>query len=103
MSRKAQFSEKHARCAEERLGHAKELKDPVEQSNHQMLKAISEILVSKLASLATKDDVSDLKNIFNQQRLKITMLEAKVVLMEKYEQCIVGLEKGASENNGRET
>eukprot|EP00112_Aurelia_sp_Birch-Aquarium-sp1_P004066 Seg1461.1 transcript_id=Seg1461.1/GoldUCD/mRNA.D3Y31 product="hypothetical protein" protein_id=Seg1461.1/GoldUCD/D3Y31 len=64
-----------------------------------MLTAISEILDSKLASLATKDDINDLKDIINQQRLKIEMLEAKIVLMEKYEQRIESLEKRASENN----
>eukprot|EP00795_Rhopilema_esculentum_P010165 gene10165-18833_t len=87
------------RPCQERLGPVEELKDPVEKSNKQMLQAISEILDSKLASLATKDDVRDLKDIINQQRLKIEMLEDKVVLMEKYEQRIEGLEKRASKNN----
>eukprot|EP00795_Rhopilema_esculentum_P003862 gene3862-15159_t len=99
MSRKTHSNEKHAGRTEKRLGPVEELKDPVEKSNKQMLKAISEILDSKLASLATKDDVTDLKDIINQQRLKIEMLEAKVVLIEKYEQRIVGLEKRASKNN----
>ena len=100
MSRKTHSNEKHAGRAEERLGLVEESKDPVEQSNQQMLKAISEVLDSKLASLATKDDVRDLKYIINQQRSKIEMLEAKVVLMEKYEPRIEGLEKRASKNNG---
>ena len=61
MSRKAQSSESHAGHAEEHLGHAEELKDLVEQSNQEMLKAISKILNSKLASSPTKDEVSALK------------------------------------------
>ena len=56
-----------------------------------MLKAISKILNRKLANLATKDDVSALKNIINQQRLKSEILEAK--LMKKYKLGIMGLEK----------
>ena len=99
MPRKAQSKEKEPGHAEERAGPSDETKEPVEYSHNKMITAISEILDSKLASLATKDDINDLKNVIDQQRLKIEMLEAKIVLMEKYEQRIESLEKRATEYN----
>ena len=63
-----------------------------------MITVISEILDSKLASLETKDDMNNLKNKIDQQRLKIGMLEANIVLMEKYERRIESHEKRATEN-----
>ena len=97
MPRKAQSKEKEPGPAEERAGPSDETKEPEEYSHNRMITAISEILDSKLASLATKDDINDLKNVIDQQRLKIEMLEAKIVLMEKYEQRIESLEKRATE------
>ena len=99
MPRKAQSKEKEPGHAEERAGPSDETKEPEEYSYNKMITAISEILDSKLASLATKDDINDLKHFIDQQRLKIEMLEAKIVLMEKYEQRIESLEKRATEYN----
>ena len=92
MPRKVQSNEKEP-------GHADEAKEPEEYSHNKMITAISEILDSKLASLASKDDINDLKNVIDQQRLKIEMLEAKIVLMEKYKQRIESLQKRATEYN----
>ena len=99
MPRKAQFKEKEPGHAKERAYPSDETKEPEGYSHNEMITAISEILDSKLASLATKDDINNSKNVIDQQRLKIEMLEAKIVLMEKYEQRIESLEKRATEFN----
>ncbi len=79
--------------ARERLGPSGESKEPGDAVDQKMLEAISGILDRKLVTLATKDDMKDLKDIIEQQRLMIELLEAKIVLMEKYEQRIESLEK----------
>ena len=86
--------------AKEHLGPFQESKESEEFSHQQLLHEISDILDRKLASLATKEDINDLKNIIDQQSLKIEMLEAKIVLMEKYKQRIESLEKRATVNDG---
>ena len=98
------------KSSDESSGYVDERVGPFEQpckpeeltsSHQQMLEAISQILDRKLANLATKDDITALKDTIDQQRLKIEMLEAKVVMMEKYEQHIVVLEKAGASIAGK--
>ena len=54
MPGKVQSKEKEPGHAEERAGPSDETKEPEEYSHNKMITAISEILDSKLASLANK-------------------------------------------------
>ena len=62
-----------------------------------MLDEISKLLDKKIADLATKEDISELKNTILLQNQKIQMLEAKTAVMERYEEQIEKLQRRVDE------
>ena len=68
-----------------------------EEVEISMLDEISKLLDKKIADLATKEDISELKNTILLQNQKIQMLEAKIAVMERYEEQIEKLQRRVDE------
>ena len=96
MPRKARTQE----TTNEELGQHASSHNEKEGISQKSLDAFAAIVEDKLANVATKECISELKQTILDQQWKIQELEAKVVVMKKYIERIEKVERRVCEVDG---
>ena len=96
MPRKARTQE----TTNEELGQHGSSDNENDGISQKSLDAFAAVVEDKLANVATKECISELKQTILDQQLKIQELEAKVVVMEKYIERIEKVERRVCEVDG---
>ena len=96
MSRK---SRTHKTTSED-LGQPHASSDSENSISQKSMDAFANIVEEKLANVATKECISELRQAIVDQQLKIQELEAKVVVMERYIERIEKVERRVDEVDG---